>query len=197
MLQTTVATGGSFNVTSASFTVPSGASGTPAAGSYSIGGAVTGAGAALTLSGAGSTLSTTAINGGTYTFGGLDNGTYVVTPSQAGYTFNPGSATVTVNGASMNTVNFAATAIATNVTHSVSLGWTGSTSSNIQGYNAYKGTSTGGPYTKVNSALIPGTTYVDNGVSAGNTYYYVTTAVDGTGAESGYSNQATAVVPTP
>ena len=29
----------------------------------------------------------------------------------------------------------------------------------------------------------------------GTTYYYVTTAVDGTGAESSYSNEAVAVIP--
>ena len=41
------------------------------------------------------------MNGGTYTFGALANGAYVVTPSQAGYTFSPASATVAVNGASV------------------------------------------------------------------------------------------------
>jgi fibronectin type 3 domain-containing protein len=36
---------------------------------------------------------------------------------------------------------------------------------------------------------------VDNTVSAGDTYYYVTTAVNASGLESGYSNQAVAAVP--
>jgi fibronectin type 3 domain-containing protein len=79
--------------------------------------------------------------------------------------------------------------------HTVGLNWTASTSPSIQGYNAYRGTTAGGPYTKVNSALTSGTTYVDNGVTAGKTYYYVVTAVDATGAESGYSNEAAAVIP--
>jgi len=41
------------------------------------------------------------------------------------------------------------------------------------------------------------TTYSDASVQAGQTYYYVVTAVDGTGAESPYSNQVQAVIPTP
>jgi fibronectin type 3 domain-containing protein len=39
--------------------------------------------------------------------------------------------------------------------------------------------------------------YSDNTVSAGQTYYYVVTAIDDTGAESVYSNQAQATVPSP
>jgi hypothetical protein len=37
--------------------------------------------------------------------------------------------------------------------------------------------------------------YVDSNIQNGQTYYYVTTVVDDTGAESGYSNEASAVVP--
>jgi fibronectin type 3 domain-containing protein len=37
--------------------------------------------------------------------------------------------------------------------------------------------------------------YTDSAVTNGTTYYYVTTAVDGSGNESAYSNQATAVIP--
>ena len=37
--------------------------------------------------------------------------------------------------------------------------------------------------------------YTDSTVQNGNTYYYVTTAVDGSGNESSYSNQASAVIP--
>ena len=37
----------------------------------------------------------------------------------------------------------------------------------------------------------------DNSVVGGQTYYYVVTAVDSSGAESGYSNQTQAVVPSP
>jgi hypothetical protein len=60
----------------------------------------------------------------------------------------------------------------------------------------YRSTVSGGPYTKVNPALNSSSTYVDNSVSGGKTYYYVTTAVFSSG-ESKYSNQAAAAVPGP
>jgi Abnormal spindle-like microcephaly-assoc'd, ASPM-SPD-2-Hydin len=81
--------------------------------------------------------------------------------------------------------------------HSVSLTWNASTSSNVVGYNVYRGTVSGGPYTRINSSLETSTSDTDNTVQGGQTYYYVVTAVDSTGAESVYSNQTTAVIPYP
>ncbi len=81
--------------------------------------------------------------------------------------------------------------------HSVDLSWQASTGSGVVGYNIYRGSVSGGPYSTINSALEASTAYTDNAVTAGQTYYYVTTAVDGSGGESGYSNQARAVIPTP
>jgi fibronectin type 3 domain-containing protein len=49
----------------------------------------------------------------------------------------------------------------------------------------------------INSSLDGTTAYTDNTVVSGQTYYYVATAVDSESQESGYSNQAQAVVPTP
>lgn len=85
----------------------------------------------------------------------------------------------------------------TATTHSVTLNWTGSTSSNVVGYNVYRGTTTGGPYAKVTSASIAGLGYTDNNVLAGQTYYYVATAVDSNNNESAYSTEAKAAIPTP
>jgi fibronectin type 3 domain-containing protein len=42
---------------------------------------------------------------------------------------------------------------------------------------------------------VAGTSYTDVTVQGGQTYYYVTTAIDSGGNESVYSNEATAVVP--
>jgi len=82
--------------------------------------------------------------------------------------------------------------------HAVTLNWVASTSPNVAGYNVYRVSTSGGPYTtRVNSTLVTGTTYADTVVQAGQTYYYVVTAVDASGNESGYSNQTTAVVPNP
>jgi len=79
--------------------------------------------------------------------------------------------------------------------HTVNLSWDASTSPNIVGYNIYRGANSNGPYTKINSALDPNTNYSDTTVQSGETYYYVTTAVDNQGVESAYSNQSEATIP--
>jgi hypothetical protein len=66
-------------------------------------------GTTLALSGA-ATASTTPDGQGNYTFGGLPNGGYTIMPSNSGFTFNPQSQAVTINGANPPSVNFAATA---------------------------------------------------------------------------------------
>ena len=81
--------------------------------------------------------------------------------------------------------------------HYVDLSWTASTSTGVTGYNVYRGTTSGGPYTQLNSSLVAGTTYTDSTVDVGQTYYYVATTVNSSGAQSGYSNQASATVPSP
>jgi len=80
------------------------------------------------------------------------------------------------------------------VQHSVALTWSASTST-VSGYNVYRGTVSGGPYTKINSSLVAILTYTDSTVQSGTTYYYVTTAVDSSGDESVYSNGASAPIP--
>jgi fibronectin type 3 domain-containing protein len=67
----------------------------------------------------------------------------------------------------------------------------------VGGYNVYRGTVSGGPYTNINSALDMSTSDTDTTIVASKTYYYVVTAVASTGAESGYSNQTTAGIPYP
>ena len=88
-------------------------------------------------------------------------------------------------------------ACVTGSSHTVSLSWVASTSPNVAGYSVYRGTTSGGPYTKLNSSLATGTSFVDGAVQAGQTYYYVVTAVDTSNNSSVYSNVAQAVVPSP
>jgi hypothetical protein len=78
--------------------------------------------------------------------------------------------------------------------HSVSLNWDPSTSV-VVGYNIYRGTQSGGPYSKLNSSLLAATSYDDSSVQSGSTYYYVSTAVDTSSQESAFSNEASADVP--
>ena len=78
--------------------------------------------------------------------------------------------------------------------HTVDLTWTASTSV-VVGYNVYRGSQTGGPYQKVNASLQSASGFTDSGVSSGLSYFYVVTAVDGSGNESAFSNEAPAVIP--
>jgi fibronectin type 3 domain-containing protein len=81
--------------------------------------------------------------------------------------------------------------------HSVALSWNTSTSSGVVGYNVYRGTASAGPYSRINAAVVPAPFSTDSTVQGGQTYYYVTTAVDSSGMESSYSNQVQVLVPTP
>ena len=76
----------------------------------------------------------------------------------------------------------------------MTLTWAASGTAGVS-YNIYRGTVSGGPYSKIASS-ISATTYQDNNVTPGGTYYYVVTAVDSAG-ESSDSNQASASIPTP
>lgn len=83
------------------------------------------------------------------------------------------------------------------VGHVVTLSWTASTSV-VTSYNIYSSATSGGPYQKIGSINATSCcAYVDLATIAGNTYYFVATAVDSAGNESAYSNETSAVIPTP
>jgi hypothetical protein len=79
--------------------------------------------------------------------------------------------------------------------HLVNLSWNADNSPDVVGYNIYRGITSGGPFSKLNAQLNPGTTYTDGSVVSGQTYYYVTTALNSAGMESAYSNETQAVIP--
>lgn len=84
---------------------------TPTYGPYSISGTVTGGtsglqGVTVTL---GSTATVSTDANGNYTFSGLMDGTYVITPTMSGYTFMPSSIVVTVAGSNVTGQIFTAT----------------------------------------------------------------------------------------
>jgi hypothetical protein len=78
--------------------------------------------------------------------------------------------------------------------HSVTLTWNAS-KSKVVGYNIYRSSDPNGGFTIINKGLIPLTTYVDEAVRSGDTYYYYATAVNSLGQESVPSNQASATIP--
>jgi fibronectin type 3 domain-containing protein len=91
-------------------------------------------------------------------------------------------------------VNLSGTGTQQPVQHSVSLTWTASTSSVI-GYNTYRGTVSGGPYTKLTGSPNSATSYTDSTVQSGTTYFYTVTSVDSNNVESAYSSEVSAVIP--
>jgi fibronectin type 3 domain-containing protein len=136
------------------------------------------------VSGSSNTSVTWSATGGSVFSGGL-----YTAPNTAG-TF-----TVKATSVADNTKSASATVSAPQQ-HTVTLSWTASTST-VSGYNVYRSTVSGGPYTQTNTALNASTNYVDNSVQSGTTYFYVVTAVDADAVESAFSNQVSVVVPTP
>jgi len=89
-----------------------GGGGGSAPSTYSITGAVSGyapTGVVINLTGA-ATVSATTDASGNFSFTGLSNGTYIVTPVKAGSKFDPVSLRIVVSGANVTSTNFAATA---------------------------------------------------------------------------------------
>ncbi len=141
---------------------------------------------------------TLTVNVATHIYSSSVNGMAIGT----NYAFRTEQATV----AALDTINvnaFVGTATLCNVVvtpvvlpHRVMLNWTPPTGIVVDGYNLYRGSTAGGPYAKVNSALLTGTVYTDTGVVAGGTYFYVATS-SLLGTESVYSNEASGTIPTP
>ncbi|MGA9963721.1 MAG: fibronectin type III domain-containing protein [Terriglobales bacterium] len=78
--------------------------------------------------------------------------------------------------------------------HSVNLSWKASPSA-VVGYNVYRRGASG--VVKINSEPVPGTSYVDRTVQPGQTYFYVSKAVNARGTESTPSNEVRADIPSP
>ncbi|UCC84493.1 MAG: fibronectin type III domain-containing protein, partial [Gemmatimonadota bacterium] len=74
---------------------------------------------------------------------------------------------------------------------SVSLDWADNTEPDLANYSVYRSTTSGGGYSLVAEGLT-GSQHTDTGLSGGTTYYYVVTAKDTSGNESGDSNEASA-----
>ena len=65
------------------------------------------------------------------------------------------------------------------------------------GFNVYRSTAPGGPYTKINESLASEMFYADSGIMSGITYYFVVAAVDSAGNISAYSDEAAGSTITP
>lgn len=76
--------------------------------------------------------------------------------------------------------------------------WTRNTEGDLQGYNIYRGTVSGGPYTKVNTYVNIRTAYYkDEGLPSFTRYYYRIAAIDSSGNESAQSTEISATTNPP
>jgi hypothetical protein len=114
--------------------------------------------------------------------------------------YSPTAATSTVGSlAIVSNANGAPAAIpisgngVTQAVHTVVLSWNASNSAT--GYNVYRSAMSGSGYARVNSGLDGALSYSDPSVQNGQTYYYVTTAVDASGQESAYSSEVSVLIP--
>ena len=151
------------------------------------------------------TISNISISGPGFNASGIPSGT-ILNPGQTAtlsITFTPaatgtqsGSITVTSNFSNPTvTVGLQATGVPAG-NHLAALSWVSGGGSPI-GYFIYRSATSGGPYTRLNAAVDGTTSYTDSAVSAGQSFYYVVTAVGPTNVESSYSNEVSATIPTP
>ena len=140
---------------------------------------------------------------GAFSTSGAGAGT-TLTPNQSttlNVTFTPttsgaaSATTITIASNSTTSPSISVSGTAGGAAPSVNLSWTPSSSSDVVGYNVYRGTVSGGPYTKLTSSPVASSPDADSTVSSGQTYYYVVTAVDSSNNESADSNQAVATIP--
>jgi len=157
----------------------------------------------LTASGASVTVTSASIDNGEFVLSGitlpqtLTAGqtvpfTVTFTPTATGAT--SASLTFTSNASNSPTVETLTGTGKAAAQHSVDLSWSSSTGA--VSYNIYRKLSSDPGYSQI-SSFDTTTAFTDSSVTAGQTYDYVVTAVDGNSQESGYSNMAQAIVPTP
>lgn len=76
--------------------------------------------------------------------------------------------------------------------HSITIGWTETQGTDIAtGFNIYRSTTTGGPYSKltISPLSISTLSYQDTTGVGGTKYFYVVTAIDANGVESANSSE--------
>jgi Abnormal spindle-like microcephaly-assoc'd, ASPM-SPD-2-Hydin len=162
--------------------------------------------ATLSATGASVTVSSDSVTGSAFAVSGLSfpvtipagqHVQFTVTFTPAGTGATSGNVSIASNASNSPTIEAFTGTGTPPPQHIVNLSWTASSSQNIIGYNIYRSVTSGKQYSKINSVLNASTLYTDSTVADGQTYYYVTTAVDSSNDESAYSNQTTAVIPPP
>jgi hypothetical protein len=159
--------------------------------------------ATLIASGSSVTLSSASVTDSEFSLSGIAFPVTIAAGQSVPFTLTFGPRASGTAAATLSFASNAANSAAENLTgtgvappqHSVDLSW--DAASAVAGYNVYRASQAGGPYSKINPVLNASTTFTDSSVQGGQNYYYVTTSVDSTGAQSSYSNQIQVVIPSP
>jgi hypothetical protein len=161
----------------------------------------------LVASGASVTVSSVQVNSSEFMITGITFPITIPAGQSVSFTaaFTPrapgrasGSASFASNAFDSPTVESLAGTGVTAPQYNVNLAWNPSanaSSAKVVGYNVYRGTQHGGPYTAKVASLNPQTTFRDSSVLSGQTYYYVVTAVNASHKESSDSNEVKVVIP--
>jgi len=154
-------------------------------------------------------VSITNAGGGSLTFTGVSDQTWlllsaasgtapstlVVTPSIASLKAGNYTGHVTlVGGGASKTVTVTLTVTSPPIQHVVALSWKASTNPHVVSYSVYRSSISGSSYA-LSASAVGGVSFSDQSVQPATTYYYVVTAVDDQGRESEYSPQVSAVIP--
>ncbi len=119
----------------------------------------------------------------------------VFTPNATG-TVNANLALMS-NGATLISVPVSGSGLAP-LAHSVDVTWVASASASLQGYNVYRSTTSGGPYSRISQGLAAtALLFTDTTPLSGKQYFYVVTAVNTSGVESVASSEVAVTIPTP
>ena len=115
-------------------------------------------------------------------------------PTAAGS--DTGQLAINSNSTTGATAAVALSGTGTAVAGQVDLSWSAPSSSAnpVAGYNVYRALGSGA-FGLVNSSMDTATTYVDTGVTSGDTYNYIVKSVDTSGVESAPSNEIAVAVP--
>jgi len=98
-----------------------------------------------------------------------------------------------VDGSSLLTIPLSAIGAASSQS-TVKLNWEESPVT-VAGYVVYRSAESSGPYMRISSAAVPTAEFVDTGLAAGHTYYYVVKSLDGDEGESEESAPIAATIP--
>lgn len=148
-------------------------------------------------------ISSVSLIGSSYALSGVTSNT-VLGPEQSAtltVTFDPKTlgnlpGTVKISSNAPNsplTIQLSGEGAQKNDQPAVALSWGGV--SQVIGYFVYRSSNSSGPYTKLNSQADAATSYTDNSVTRGDTYYYVVTSVNSEHIQSPYSNSISVTIP--